>query len=321
VALFIGADGITLDLGGHTISAERSIIDDGHDDVTIRNGTLNNDDGPLIQHATGVRFRNLRFEGISDGLVLQDAHQTDVRFSSFPGAALDMSDGSSWNTIAHNEFSYSEGVVQLRQSDHNRIVDNRFATSPEGPWISLFESDHNYVGRNRMTIFFTGIGVARSDGNVIADNVIRQVEFFKDLESIGVNVTGDRNVVLRNNTKDTAIGARVLSGNANWLVGNRVLSTVAPTPPIPPETPRVLLEPDGLRVESAATDTVVAYNTAGHADDDGVDVEASSTSLIRNTANHNADLGIEAVPGVIDLGGNRAAGNGNPLQCLNLLCR
>jgi hypothetical protein len=39
-----------------------------------------------------------------------------------------------------------------------------------------------------------------------------------------------------------------------------------------------------------------------------------------NIANQNQDLGIEAVPGVIDGGGNRAAGNGNPLQCTNVLC-
>jgi hypothetical protein len=35
----------------------------------------------------------------------------------------------------------------------------------------------------------------------------------------------------------------------------------------------------------------------------------------------NADLGIEAVPGVTDGGGNRATGNGNPLQCVSITCR
>jgi hypothetical protein len=49
-------------------------------------------------------------------------------------------------------------------------------------------------------------------------------------------------------------------------------------------------------------------------------VESPSTILIRNTANDNGDLGIEAVPGVVGVG-NRAAGNGNPLQCLNVACR
>jgi hypothetical protein len=35
----------------------------------------------------------------------------------------------------------------------------------------------------------------------------------------------------------------------------------------------------------------------------------------------NGDLGIEAVPGVIDGGGNHAHGNGNPGQCTNISCK
>jgi hypothetical protein len=46
-----------------------------------------------------------------------------------------------------------------------------------------------------------------------------------------------------------------------------------------------------------------------------------TTLVERNTANHNAGLGIDAVPNVIDGGGNRAFGNGNPLQCLNVVCK
>jgi len=47
----------------------------------------------------------------------------------------------------------------------------------------------------------------------------------------------------------------------------------------------------------------------------------SSVVLTRNTANDNGDFGIEAVLGVTDGGGNKASGNGNPLQCLNVFCR
>lgn len=34
----------------------------------------------------------------------------------------------------------------------------------------------------------------------------------------------------------------------------------------------------------------------------------------------NRLLGINAVAGVTDLGGNRAHGNGDPLQCRNVFC-
>jgi hypothetical protein len=40
-----------------------------------------------------------------------------------------------------------------------------------------------------------------------------------------------------------------------------------------------------------------------------------------NSANNNGDLGIESIEGTIDGGGNRAGGNGNPLQCVNVVCR
>jgi hypothetical protein len=49
-------------------------------------------------------------------------------------------------------------------------------------------------------------------------------------------------------------------------------------------------------------------------------VDSVATTLTRNRAFRNHDLGIEAVPGVTDGGGNKAAGNGNPLQCTNVFC-
>ena len=61
--------------------------------------------------------------------------------------------------------------------------------------------------------------------------------------------------------------------------------------------------------------------------DDGIEIDSggaipeNSVVLTRNTANDNGDFGIEAVLGVTDGGGNKASGNGNPLQCLNVFCR
>lgn len=46
-----------------------------------------------------------------------------------------------------------------------------------------------------------------------------------------------------------------------------------------------------------------------------------STKLTRNRAVRNAELGIKAVAAVIDGGGNKAHGNGDPLQRTNVDCR
>ncbi len=84
---------------------------------------------------------------------------------------------------------------------------------------------------------------------------------------------------------------------------------------------------DDIVVTSAATNTLIEGNLATQAApcpsficDDGIDVDAPGTLIRANTATNNGDLGIEAVAGVIDGGGNRASGNGNPLQCVNVAC-
>jgi hypothetical protein len=58
---------------------------------------------------------------------------------------------------------------------------------------------------------------------------------------------------------------------------------------------------------------------------DGIQLTDPSTgfetsTLTKNLALRNGDYGIETVPGTIDDGGNRAAGNGNPSKCLNITC-
>ena len=83
---------------------------------------------------------------------------------------------------------------------------------------------------------------------------------------------------------------------------------------------------DGITVGQSftvgqTTDTLVQRNRADRNGDDGIDTSEPSTTLTANRANRNFDLGIEAVPGVIDGGRNRARGNGNPAQCLNVACR
>ena len=50
-------------------------------------------------------------------------------------------------------------------------------------------------------------------------------------------------------------------------------------------------------------------------------VGSRSTTITKNRAVRNGGLGIQAVEGVIDGGGNRASGNGDPRQCVNVACR
>ena len=54
--------------------------------------------------------------------------------------------------------------------------------------------------------------------------------------------------------------------------------------------------------------------------DDGFDVENRTAKLTGNRAVHNRDRGFEAVWGVLDGGGNRAAHSGARRQCKNISC-
>ena len=78
---------------------------------------------------------------------------------------------------------------------------------------------------------------------------------------------------------------------------------------------------DGFLVGRKGRDNALKGNVAKRSGDDGFDIESRSTKLTSNLAVRNNDLGIEAVPGVIDGGGNEASGNGDLRQCINIVCR
>jgi hypothetical protein len=77
---------------------------------------------------------------------------------------------------------------------------------------------------------------------------------------------------------------------------------------------------DGVHVNEDAAGASLRGNVATRNNDDGLDVASPSTALARNVAADDGDLGIVAVAGVTDAGGNRAAGNGDPAQCVGVVC-
>ena len=67
-------------------------------------------------------------------------------------------------------------------------------------------------------------------------------------------------------------------------------------------------------------DNLVANNLVTGSGHDGINVNRPANTVSGNIAVRNDALGIEAVPGVIDGGGNLAFGNGDPRQCLRVVC-
>jgi nitrous oxidase accessory protein NosD len=329
--IVVGADGITLDLNGHTIDGDEpeecnEVCDFGvanfdHADVTIEGGSVrefalalivggapNNRlvhlsltrstfSGALIFESPGARFE--RNTVVANGL---NTDQAGVGVFSSPDSR-----------IARNEISDNGdiGVFGLEADD---IVFERNVLSGHPEAAFLIEGSRNVFTRNRLTRNAEGITVG-GDENVITRNHVSDVPLSEEGGGLGIFVAaGHDNLVTRNVVVRAArVGIQVsllpdeLEGGppaVNTVVRHNVLRG----------------NRDGIFVLETAQNTLIQDNLALASEDDGIDVDSPLTTLTGNHALHNGDLGIEAVFGVSDGGGNKAHGNGNPAQCTNVAC-
>jgi parallel beta-helix repeat protein len=139
------------------------------------------------------------------------------------------------------------------------------------------------ISHNRISGPRDGIRVEKGHDNLVAHNVV------VDARHVGITL----------GIHDPFIG-----GAHNTVLGNLVKGS------------RV----DGIVVVRKDHGSLLTGNTVIGSGDDGFDVDSRTTTLTGNRAVRNDDHGIETVFGVIDGGGNKAHGNGNPLQCTNIVC-
>jgi parallel beta-helix repeat protein len=225
--------------------------------------------------------------------------------------------GSSHNRFEHNALTSDQYGFLLESSDQNpgsndnEIRGNRLT---DGPSIEVDHSSDNQVQNNSLTDPGDGILLIESRRTQVSDNVVTDAGLrFPEAGGFGILLDGASDNVLQRNSLNGGKGPAIFvtsldSGNTsdrNTVAYNAVNSTLAP----------------GILVNNNATATLLEHNTANGNGYDGIHLDAAGTTVTRNTANDNLDLGIEAVPGVIDGGGNTANGNGNPAQCVNVLCK
>jgi parallel beta-helix repeat protein len=280
--IVIGADDITLDLNGHTISGDGDefascpeneacdvgVLNDAHDGVTIKGG---------------------RITAFGPGVFL---------FSAKQGRLRDLS-------TVENAFN---GIVLFRSS-RNRI--ERSTASRNGrpndfPGIALIESDHNRITKNRMS-GNADLGLFTEDSD---RNLIRHNKTSGHPEG-GMIVEGDRNEIVGNRSVREGGGVLITivsrGGKAvgNVIRGNEVRDA----------------RESGIAVDRVPKHTLVKGNHVVGSGKSGIIVGSPSTTITKNRAVHNGRFGIQAVEGVIDGGGNQASGNGRARQCLNVKCR
>jgi parallel beta-helix repeat protein len=322
--IVIGANEVTLNLNGHLVDGDGTpadgcdpdtefcdvgVVNDGHNGVTVRRGSVR-------EFGVGVfvgRARHNRVLGISSsknlffGFLVAESARSLVRRSSGSGNVAPDGDGmllfgSHHIRIRRNAFRRNPGPgIHVVDSTHSLIKRNRL--SRNGPGI-LMQADHNRVRRNRLTRG-AGILVGPGSQNVIARNRVSRAVDSIAIEKGRGNLVA-RNIVVRARGAGIRLGVQPppIGGAHNVVRRNRVRRS----------------GDDGFLVNKKDHHSLLKRNVTVGAGDDGFDVESRSTKLRKNRAVRSGDLGIEAVPGVIDRGGNKAHGNGDPRQCTNVAC-
>ncbi len=242
-ALVIGADDITLNLAGHTISGPGAY-------ATPFAGVR------VAQHS-GVSIEKGTITGFQSGIVLDESTE---------GLVTKLA-------VHHNE----RGINLAGGGGH--VVEKNDVYGNGRDAIRLGLSSENQISKNTVTGNVFGIAVA----DFSADNVV------------------DKNALSGN--RDFAIA--LFSGASNNLVEKNDIFT----------TTR-----HGIQVNADASGSSLEKNNVSTSGLDGIHVDAPSTTLTQNTATRNANLGIFA-PGAVDGGGNKASGNGNPAQCVGVVCK
>ena len=295
----IGADDITLDLNGHTISGDgkpardcprrqpcdMGVFNDRHDGVTVRNGSLRGFAvGVLIGGARGNRLvelsssRNQFF-----GYVIADSSRSVIRDSSGNGNPGPDGDGlgvfgSRDLRIVRNSFRRNAQLgMHIEDSPRNLIKGNVVADN--GDFGILLEADRNQLRGNRFARDgAAAIQVGPGSRNVIAGNRIRGGG-----EGIGIE-KGLGNVVARN----VVVGVRhdgirlgmwdpPLGSTRTVVRFNLVIDSGR----------------DGFRVARRDTDALLVDNVARRSRDDGFDIDSPSARLRGNYAVASADRDVE----------------------------
>jgi parallel beta-helix repeat protein len=290
----VGADGLTIDLGGHTlrgsgISSPAGIAVGPFRGITIKNGTVTEFDNGITTAPQGAP--HLKLSGVTtsanaeSGALLGTTDFSIDRCAFLNNTAwglrLAAQSGKVSNSIAAGNsviglliLSGNLTITKVTSANNGRGIDTVFPAVARiqrsrflrnADWGVLLESASTLSG---STVVGNGVdGVrATSSGSTITGNLIAG------------NVGNGINVSAASNTTVTK----------NRLVGNHA---------------------DGVHVDAGSVDTLVERNTAVGNGGEGLSIASASTTLMKNVTNANTDSGVSA-GSVIDGGGNTARANG-----------
>jgi parallel beta-helix repeat protein len=163
-------------------------------------------------------------------------------------------------------------------------------------------------------------------------NTVRNNVAFANFHGILLGGYGDGNRIAHNSLEDNAVGIELSdSFGASLIEQNRLSRNGSGISLFESQNSHVrqnrvshsgngplISSGDGIFVDDR--NNMIEKNFTSFNARDGINV-GPATTLRGNVATRNGRLGIEASVGIVDAGGNRAFGNGDPLQCLNVMCK
>jgi len=254
--LVIGADGVTLDLNGHTIFGlggsvvlhqAAGVKVDGHSGVTILGGTVR-DFFHGVQVINGAHNTVFDIRSIDNttgnGIVLQNVRDSRVvgntvvnsggfgGISGFDGRRPEQLDDlpSGNNTIADNVVDQADNRasttgISLENGSGHRVVNNT-VTRSSGDGIALHGSSNPLPGSGRVLPAVTNSVVT---GNVVTNNGRNAAAIATPVAGIALRTnttTGlgaDGNQIVYNRVENNADHGLFVASRNNQIVGNRSL--------------------------------------------------------------------------------------------------
>ena len=278
--LDIGANHVTIDLGGHTIfgaSPYNGVSDIGYPYATIKNGAI---DG----FAVAAMLRTAP-HGTVTGIVARNN----------PSVAIDV-DGSAFTSVSKaTVVAYGYEGVYL-QTDGSSLTSSTVSASsnPVGIGIVVWGSGDTVSGNTFSASAKDGIHVQFGGGNQVTKN---RVEGAGDN---GIRLYDTQGATVSGNTVTGSAGVGILvqtTSDGTSLTKNLVWASGA----------------DGIQIGTDSLGSLITGNTSSGNRSSGIDVENTdpSSRLGKNTADLNALDGIIGSVGDTDLGGNQGTDNGH----------
>ncbi|MPZ65269.1 MAG: hypothetical protein GEU83_07025 [Pseudonocardiaceae bacterium] len=332
--LIVEADGVTLDLGGHTITGDPNarrapdkagILLYRVSGVTVTNGTVANFDGGVV--VRGGAENTIRKVTASDNV--------NYRVLTGRDSTLDDIDRETGPFC-----DYGDGIAVFNSSGNSVEQNNVTGNGPYGGISLIEDSDDNVVAKNK--ILDNDVLNANPDGEItVCGGPPGNMSEGRLSMTIGVKIEGpgsDRNVVEGNQVRNASMAGVGVVGQLtdgpqssdNVVRNNRISDTARSTQGDPEKEGRAHSHGIALMRSSAspsAEGTLIEGNNSSRNLGNGVYLDSretlSGTTVRGNVVNNNGldGIGVEG-PGDPDgpsnvLTGNRGHGNGDRAEQVN----